>query len=305
MKEGTVVSIGTFDGVHVGHQAILRELRRQASQHGLPSVAYAFSVPPRWVLRSGEDRYLLLPAATKLELLSRSVDRVIPVAFEDVQAMTPESFVREILVARLKARVVVEGEPFHFGCGRSGDIETLRHLGDHAGFELVSVPPVMIDAEPVSSTRIREAIESSDFDTARRCLGRAPVLSGEVVHGVQVGDQLGYPTANLHVDPHVLLPRAGVFLVHALGRDIRAVGLLYIGTRPTFHGSNLRCEVHLLDFPSRSLYGESLEIHLLERIRGDQKFPSMEALRSQIASDIERARCHATDYPYVERHLAG
>jgi len=304
MKRGTVVSIGTFDGVHLGHQAILRELRIQAEAHSLSSLVYAFSVPPRWALRGREDRYLLLPATLKLDALKKSADIVHPVSFESVRSMEPEDFIETVLIKQLHARVIVEGETFRFGRNRSGDLETLQSLGSKKGLKVIPVPPVMIGDKAASSTRIREAIRVGDFQTACDCLGRPPVLIGPVVHGDQLGGKIGFPTANLSIDPHVLLPNPGIFLVHALSETFRAKGLLYIGSRPTLEQSKQRCEVYLLDFPDRPLYGEVLEIHLLAHIRDDHAFPSLDALRSQIEADVETGRALLPDYPRIEERIS-
>ena len=304
MKRGTVVSIGTFDGVHLGHQAILRELRLQAEAHSLPSLVYAFSVPPRWVLRGNEERYLLFPTSLKLDVLAKSADLVHPATFESVRSMEPEDFIETVLIKQLRARVIVEGESFRFGRDRSGDLGTLRTLGAQKGLKVITVPPVMVGDEAASSTRIREAIRSGDFQTARDCLDRPPVLIGPVVHGDQLGGKIGFPTANLAIDSHILLPAPGIFLVHVLGETLRASGLLYIGSRPTLAQSEQRCEVHLLNFANRPLYGEDLEIHLLKRIRDDRAFPSLDALRSQIADDVESARTLLPSYPLLEERIS-
>ena len=303
MRQGTVVSIGTFDGVHLGHQAILRELRHQADAHSLASLVYAFSVPPRWALKGGDERYLLLPIDQKLDLLGQAADRIYPATFESVRSMDPEVFIEEVLINQLQARVIVEGESFRFGRDRSGDLDTLRSLGSQKGIDVVCVPPVIVGDTASSSTRIREAVSSGDFQTARACLGRAPILRGSVVPGDQLGGELGYPTANLDVDPHILLPQPGIFLVHALGKQLYANGLLYIGSRPTLGQSEPRCEVHLLDFTARPLYGEVLEIHLLERLRGDRAFPSLDALRTQIGIDVAAARKRLADYDLTEKRI--
>lgn len=305
MKRGTVVSIGTFDGVHMGHQAILRELRRQSKTHALPSLVYAFSTPPRWVMRGDEDRYLLLSTSVKLRLLRDSVDIVHPASFQTVRSMDPEEFVETVLIEQLDARVIVEGETFQFGRDRSGDLGALRSIGAQRGLEIVSVPPVMVTDKAVSSTRIRESIHSGDFHTARLCLGRSPVLIGTVVRGDQLGGEIGYPTANLVFHPHILLPPPGIFLVHAYGEGICSNGLLYIGSRPTLGSQELRCEAHLLDFPERPLYEEVLEIHLLEKIREDRAFPSLDTLRSQIEADISCARQLLLSYPMKEERISG
>ena len=176
------------------------------------------------------------------------------------------------------------------------NLRTLRSLGAQKGLDVVCVPPVMVGDAASSSTRIREAVSSGDFQTARACLGRSPILTAPVVHGDQLGDKLGYPTANLDVDPHILLPQPGIFLVHAHGARVRASGLLYIGSRPTLGQGGLRCEVHLLDFTPRPLYGEVLEVHLLERLRGDRTFSSLEALQAQIETDVVTAYKRLSDY---------
>jgi len=304
MKQGTVVSIGTFDGVHLGHQAILRELRRQAETHALPSLVYAFSVPPRWALRGDKERYLLLPTATKLALLDQSADRIHPATFESVQSMSPEDFIESVLIKQLQARVIVEGESFRFGRDRAGDLETLRSLGSQNGLDVVCVPPVIVGDEAASSTRIRNAVRAGDFQTARACLGRSPVLHGPVIQGDRLGSELGFPTANLAIDPHVLLPQPGIFLVHALGQSWTANGLLYIGSRPTLGQGEQRCEIHLLDFDNRPLYGEIMEIHLLATIRNDQAFASLDALQAQIARDVEFARANLPSYPLIEERIS-
>lgn len=304
MKRGTVVSIGTFDGVHLGHQAILRELRLQAKAHSLSSLVYAFSVPPRWAMQGDKARYLLLPTSLKLDVLGKSADLVHPATFESVRSMEPEEFIETILIKQLHTQIIVEGETFRFGRGRSGDLETLRALGSQKGLKVIPVPPIMVGDEAVSSTRIREAIRAGDFQTAHDCLGRPPVLVGPVVHGDQLGGKIGFPTANLAIDPHVLLPNPGIFLVHALGKTLRASGLLYIGSRPTLAQSEQRCEVHLLDFAARPLYDEVLRIHLLKRIRDDKAFPSLDALRSQIEADVETAHTLLPSYPLIEELIS-
>lgn len=305
MKRGTVVSIGTFDGVHLGHQTILRELRLQAKAHSLSSLVYAFSVPPRWALQGDKARYLLLPTSLKLDVLGNSADIVHPATFESVRCMEPKEFIETVLIKQLHARVIVEGKSFRFGRDRSGDLGTLQALGSQKGLKVVPVPPIMVGDEAVSSTRIREAIRAGDFQTARDCLGRPPVLVGPVVHGDQLGGgEIGFPTANLAIDPHVLLPNPGIFLVHALGKTLRASGLLYIGSRPTLAQSEQRCEVHLLDFADRPLYDEVLRIHLLKRIRDDEAFSSLDALRSQIEADIETAHMLLPGYPLIEERIS-
>ncbi|MBE0636109.1 riboflavin biosynthesis protein RibF [Candidatus Bipolaricaulota bacterium] len=304
MKQGRIVTIGTFDGMHLGHQAILREVQAQAQAHGLPSLAYAFSVPPRWALHALDEQVLLLPTSAKHNLLKTFVDAIHPAMFESVRSMDPEEFVASILIKQLDACVVVEGETFRFGRDRCGDLDTLRSLGKRKGLHVVGVPSVLVENQVVSSTRIRQALRSGNIHETSTCLGRPPMLQGHVVQGDRLGEQLGFPTANLVVDPHILLPQAGIYLVHAIGTGILTAGLLYVGTHPAPSLHEHRCEVHLLDFPNCSLHGETLEVHILDRIRDDRAFPSTDALRSQIEQDVSTARQRLFNYPLNEERIS-
>jgi len=304
MKQGTVVSIGTFDGVHLGHQAILREVRDQARNRSLSSLAYAFSLPPRWAMNGDDERLLLLPTSAKLRVLQTFVDVTYSAQFDAVRSMDPEEFVETVLIKELNARVIVEGETFRFARNRCGDLGTLISIGQQHGLDVISVPPIMIDSAAASSTRIRDAIRCGDIHSARSCLGRSPMLCGKVKQGDKLGKALGYPTANLDIDPHVLLPPDGIYLVHVYGNDILTDGLLYIGSRPTLDDDEMRCEVHLLESPSRPLHSEWLETHVLEKIRDDCAFASLSALRTQIEADVTEARRHLSDYPLREQRIS-
>lgn len=291
MDRETAVSIGTFDGVHVGHVALLQELSAQARTRALTSLLLTFTLPPRAETSDAPPhRHLLMPLPARLALLRRHVDHIQTATVESVRDLSPEGFTRAVLVGRLHARLVVEGASFRFGCGRSGDVGTLSRLGEELGFDVISLPSVFVDREPVSSTRIRLAVQQGDLRLAQRCLGRPFALFGPVVHGDQLGTSLGYPTANLAVDPLVLLPPNGVYAVHAWGKGPPADGLLYIGHRPTLGGHDLRCEVHLLDAPDGSLYDQLMEVHVLERVREDRAFSSLIELQAQIALDITAGR---------------
>jgi len=287
---GTIVCVGTFDGVHIGHQAILHRVRQEATDRRLESIAYAFDAPPRWTQAGEPTRTLLLPRAVKRALLEHHVDRAIPVALSEVRSLLPNEFAKTILAEQLHARVIVVGGNFRFGRERVGDIETLRGLGTRLGFEAVAVPPVEVSGEPVSSTRIRQLVAGGSIAEAAALLGRPPILAGVVESGDRLGRSLGYPTANLEIDSHELLPGTGIYLIHAFCLGARHDGLLYIGNRPTIGGGAMRCEVHLLGAGAPDLYGASMEVQLLERIRGDQAFDSLEALRSQIERDIVEAK---------------
>jgi riboflavin kinase/FMN adenylyltransferase len=295
MTDATVVSIGTFDGIHLGHQAILAEVRRQADRSGVPSVAYAFGLPPRLQIGGGPGRCLLLPEPIKTRLLLRAVDRVVRASFPEIRTLSPKAFAEQILSERLRASSAVVGPSFRFGAERSGDPEVLRSLGERLGFSVTVVPPVLVDGEPVNSSRIRALLSDGDVAGAAALFGRPPVLVGDVALGDRVGRTLGYPTANLAIDPHVLLPAHGVYVASAFVGNppgpVSRPALLYVGTRPTLgaEGGALRCEVHLLESAEGDLYGERFEVHLLQRLREDRSFSSLEDLRFQIERDADRA----------------
>lgn len=309
ISEGkSAVAIGTFDGVHRGHQRILASLREVARRDNLESVAYAFVLPPSLTLR-GKARGLLLPEEAKIRLLERYVDRVERVRFADVSGIAPDVFVREVLLKRLGAWAIVVGQGFRFGRDRAGDLSLLRAICEKESVALVAVPPLVVDGSAVSSTRIRQLISQGRVEDAAVFLGRPPLLVGQIVHGDRLGRELGHPTANLSIDARILLPRDGIYLVRAFWNGGQSPGLLYIGTRPTVNGTDRRCEVHLFaersiaspDSPVRSenLYGKILEAHLLRRVRDDRSFPSLVELKSQMERDVERARVlfAASDWP--------
>jgi len=311
MTDATVVSIGTFDGIHLGHQAILAEVRHQADRRGVPSVAYAFGRPPRLQAGGGAGRSLLLPEPIKTHMLLRSVDRVVRASFSEIRTLAPDAFAEQILGERLRATSVVVGPSFRFGAERAGDPAALRSLGRRLGFSVTVVPPVLVDGEPVNSTRIRSLLSEGDVAGAAALLGRFPVLVGDVEIGDRVGRTLGYPTANLAIDPHVLLPAHGVYAASAFVGNppgpIPHPGLLYVGTRPTLglKSGAPRCEVHLLAAAEGELYGERIEVHLRERLRGDRTFPSLEQLRLQIERDANRAREVLARFPDPSAPIGG
>ncbi len=308
MAAKSAVAIGTFDGVHRGHQRILASLSEIASRDRLDRVAYAFVFPPRLTVR-GEERGLLLPEEIKVGLLGQYVDRVERVSFADVSGIAPDVFVREALIERLAARAIVVGQSFRFGRDRAGDLALLQTICEEESVSMVAVPPLIVDGSPVSSTRIRQLIAEGMVEEASVLLGRPPLLVGEVVHGDRLGRKLGYPTANLSIDASILLPRDGIYLVHAFWDDDRSPGLLYVGTRPTLDGTDRRCEVHLFAAAdglgqhtppvADGLYGKILEVHIRRRLRDNRRFPTLAQLQDQMERDVERAReiLASSDWP--------
>jgi len=301
MPNGTVVTIGTFDGVHRGHQAILAAVRAEAHARGLRAIALAFQAPPR----KDAARRLLLPPEVKAALLRRAVDEVVPVAFAEVRHLPPERFVDDVLVGALHAQVVVIGSGFRFGAARAGTAEDLCSLAGAAGVDVRVVPPVTLDGAAVSSTRIRQLLSSGDVETARRLLGRPPLLVGPVIAGDRIGRRIGYPTANLALSASILRPADGIYIADAYLADKPHPSLLYTGRRPTLGSPAERCEVHLLDEPGGTLRGRTLEVHLLRRLREDRAFPDVEALQRQIGEDVRAARALRPTLPPPSPPVAG
>ena len=266
------VALGTFDGVHRGHRAVIEAVKAS----GLRSTVLTFDPHPRLVL--GYDVQLLTTFQRRLELLEEAgPDEVLVVEFtQELSRWEPEAFVAEYLTG-IGARVVVAGEDFRFGAGRRGDLELLRSLG-------LDVRPVPL-VEGVSSSRIRELVRAGDLRAAAELLGRPYELEGEVVYGDQRGGTLGFPTANLAPDPHALVPAFGIYAGEALGHRVAAS----IGVNPHYGGSERRIEAFLLDFTG-DLYGDRLRLELWERLREERAFASEDDLVAQIAADVEAAQ---------------
>ena len=266
------VALGTFDGVHRGHRAVIEAVKAA----GLRSTVLTFDPHPRLVL--GYEVQLLTTFERRLELIEEAgPDEVLVVEFtQELSRWEPEAFVAEYLTG-LGARVVVAGENFRFGAGRRGDVELLRSLG-------LDVRPVPL-VEGVSSSRIRELVREGDLPGAAALLGRPYELEGEVVYGDQRGGTLGFPTANLATGPHALVPAFGIYAGEALGHRIAAS----IGVNPHYGGSERRIEAFLLDFEG-DLYGSRLRLELWERLREERAFASEKDLVAQIAADVAAAR---------------
>ena len=289
---GSVVTVGTFDGVHRGHVAVLDQVLRIARERGARSVLVTFEPHPLEIVRPAAAPPLLTPGVEKLEILSRSgLDLVVLLPFtHELSQLTADEFVREILVGRLGMTHLVMGHDHGFGRGRGGDAETLRELGRELGFGVDVVPAVHIEGAPVSSTRIRHALLEGEVELAAAALGRPYALTGEVVHGDGRGRKIGYPTANLLIpDRRKLLPREGIYAVRATLEDGLADGVLHLGPRPTFEGASPTVEVHLFDL-DRDLYGQRLRVEICGWIRGIVAFDTVEELTRGIADDCAAAR---------------
>ena len=292
---GSVVTIGAYDGVHLGHQAVIAEVRRRAAAADLTSTVVTFDRHPASVVRPATAPRLLTDLEQKLELLEATgIDRCLVVAFDEVRSKEPaDEFVREVLVHRLAAREVIVGEDFHFGHQRTGDVALLRSMGADHGFTVEGLALVSFNgADKASSTAIRHALVEGDLDRARAMLGRDHEVRGVVAHGDERGRELGFPTANVSVPGEVLLPADGIYAGWFERADgSRWPAALSLGRRPTFyaeaHVSLL--EAHLLDF-SGNLYDEEVRVRFVARLRGEERFDSLEALVEQIQRDCDQAR---------------
>jgi len=286
----SVVALGVFDGVHRAHRAILDAAVARAREGGFVGLACTFDPHPTEVLAPGRALAPITTLAERLELIAEAgLDAAVVLAFSHtLAALEPEAFVEEILLDRLRARAVVVGFNHRFGRGARGDARLLEALAGRLGFAAHVVPPLVVDGLPVSSTAVRTALQAGDVEAAGRLLGRPYTVTGPVVQGAARGRTLGFPTANVQPERPVLVP-AGVYACRADagGEPYRAV--VNIGVRPTFQVTIVTVEAHLLDFTS-DLYGHRVMLHFRHRLRDEIRFPSVEALRAQIARDIETAR---------------
>jgi len=286
-----VVTVGVFDGVHLGHQEIIREVTAYAERKRGKSVIITFDPHPEEVL-FGKPLCFLSSLEHRLVLFERmGIDYTIVVRFDKEFAATgAEDFVKAVLVEAIGARAVITGFDNRFGRGGQGDFELLKSLGAKYGFEVKGIPPLKVGREVVSSSRIRDLIAGGELERAERMLGREVSILGTVVQGTGKGRELGFPTAN--IDPHhEVKPPAGVYLSRAFmgGKEVGSGSITNIGRRPTFdRGKEDVIEVYVLDFEG-VLYGRDIEIRFLKKIRDEAKYSSEEALREQIAKDVKRA----------------
>jgi riboflavin kinase/FMN adenylyltransferase len=292
LPQGSTVTVGSFDGVHLGHEAVLREIARRADAAGRASVLVTFEPHPLEVVNPQAAPPLLTTDVERREILAQlPLDYVLFLRFDRrLASLTPEEFVDQVLIERCHVRELVIGHDHGFGRGRSGDVETLRRLGGERGFDVDVVEVVDVGEQHVSSSRIRRAVAGGDLATAARMLGRPYQVSGRVGQGEQRGRRLGVPTINLtDVPPQKLLPPDGVYAVRVEWRGGRAGGMMNQGSRPTFGEGRRILEAHLFDFDG-DLYGEWVRIEWVERLRDVERFASVEALQQQLERDRTRAR---------------
>ncbi len=285
-----VVALGNFDGVHLGHRAILSAAIERARAGRGTAFALTFEPLPAKLLAPERAPRLILAPEDKLELLRQSgIDGVIVLAFTAaLSRLAPAEFVREYLLGKIGAREVVVGHSVSFGHARAGNAAVMAELGKAMGFATTVIGPIAIDGAPVSSTRVRELIAAGEMRAAERLLGRSHFLSGAVVHGRERGRTIGFPTANLESATECL-PPDGVYATRVLLPDGAFASITNIGMRPTFAEPARTIEAHIFDF-DRDIYGARIRLEIVERIRGERKFESGRALAAQIAEDLKRAK---------------
>lgn len=306
----SAVTIGTFDGVHIGHQKIISNLQKAAKEIQGESVVLTFFPHPRLIINPDDEGLKLISDIQEKthQLYKAGVDHLIITPFtRDFSNQTPEEYINGVLVRKLRTKKIVIGYDHHFGKDRKGTIKDLRELSTIYDFEVQEIPKQDIDDVSISSTRIREALIKGDVETANKYLGYPFQLTGKVTVGDQVGRTIGFPTANLTIaESHKLIPAYGIYAVQVevidnLANDVspgpyqepepilKANALAYIGTRPTLDGINRTIEVHLLDYQG-DLYKKTIKVHFLHFVRHDQRFDGMEAMIQQMKKDEAQVR---------------
>lgn len=287
---GCVLTIGNFDGVHLGHQSVLRRLTEQAQRLGVPSCVMVFEPQPRELFTGDQAPPRLTRLREKYQQLARlGIDRLLCVRFNaDFAAQSPDHFIRGLLVDKLGVRFLVVGDDFRFGQNRGGDFVQLTRAGRAFDFEVVSTQSWCMNRQRVSSTLIRQALGRDKLEVAAQMLGRRFSVCGRVAHGAKLGRTIGFPTANVALKRQVI-PVSGVYAVDLWLNGHRYPGVANIGDKPTVNGSQSLLEVHLFDF-SGDLYGKQVEVELRHKLRNEQKFASFALLKEQIQRDAAHAR---------------
>lgn len=287
---GSVVTLGNFDGIHLGHQELIRMIIRRAQETGTLSVVVTFRPHPLKILAPEKCPPLISIYEEKIRLIEQlGVDVLVKIPFSlDFSAMTSRDFAQKILRDLLHAREIFVGYNYRFGKGREGNVQTLRQYGEEFGFTVNEVGQISLDGEEVSSSRVRTLLSSGEVEHAGRLLGRPYAITGVVVKGDGRGKTIGYPTANIAAK-HEIVPANGVYAVRVLVRERLYDGIVNIGVRPTFGSDRRTIEAHIFDF-DEDIYGEEMTVSFYGKIREEMKFSSAAELRERIAEDIRTAR---------------
>lgn len=288
----TGVGLGNFDGLHIGHMALIDKLIKESELNSLDSVVYTFSKHPENIIRKELFTPLITSTHKKVELLEKT--RLNYLYFEkfdeNFSRMQPEEFVKDILVGKFNMRLAVAGFNYRFGYRGQGDTELLHKMGNELGFKVIVIEPIMLEEEVVSSTRIRSYILEGDMDRVFAFLGRHYSVAGKVEKGRRVGNTIGFPTANIYPEEYLVLPSNGVYITKTLIDGKMHPSISNIGNNPTFGGlDKISVETYILDF-EKSIYGKEIEVFFISKLRGEIKFDSVKELTDQIEKDIEIAK---------------
>ena len=291
-EKPTVITIGTFDGVHLGHQKIIKRVVETAHKNGLLATVFTFFPHPRMIVQHDQQLKLIHTLAEKKQFLqSLGVDLLIVQPFDEAFAnLSAEAFVSELLVKHLRAEKVIIGYDHHFGKNRTANIDNMRLFGEQYGFSVEEIPVQEVDEVSVSSTKIRQALNEGRVEIAEHYLGVPYSFIGKVVHGLKLGRTIGFPTANLQVEAsYKLIPKDGVYVVYSLIEGRKVYGMMSIGKNPTIQGKGASIEVYFFDF-NQDLYGQDLTIYFVKYLREERKFSSVSLLKKQIQDDETAAR---------------
>ncbi len=288
IEKPTGVGLGNFDGLHIGHMALVNTLISESKLNGLDSMIYTFTKHPENILRRKLFTPLLTTVNKKIQLLQEtSLSYLYFDEFdENYSRMKPESFVKDILIKRLGAKLAVAGFDYRFGYNGQGDVNLLKEMGKALNFRVIIIPPIKIDSEIVSSTKIRESVIKGDMPKVFKLLGRHYSITGEVANGRKQGSKLGFPTANLHPEDYLILPRNGIYITRTLMDGQFYPSVTNVGLNPTFGDfTKISVETHILNF-NKDIYNKNIEVFFLAKIRPEKKFKSVEELVEQVHRDI-------------------
>lgn len=284
-NENSVVVLGNFDGVHRGHQSLLQVAREQGEMKHLKTIVFSFYPHPSWVIGNHPKPLIMSRRDKKQIIKSLGLDILIEYPFTKAFAnISPQTFFEKILLGQLKAKVLVVGENYYFGKNKAGNPQYLKELGEKHGVEVFVVPAVKYASQMISSSTIRNLIIEGNIELANEMLGHPYMIVGNVIRGKQLGRTIGFPTINLIADPDRVYPPNGVYATKVTVYNEEYLGMTNIGYNPTVNGTKKMIETHIFDF-NQDLYGETVEVRFYHAIRPEQKFPSVEVLKAQIAKD--------------------
>ncbi|MCQ4936953.1 MULTISPECIES: bifunctional riboflavin kinase/FAD synthetase [Anaerotignum] len=299
-NQPTAVTLGNFDGLHLGHRALIKLTKQFAEEEGLKSVVFTFSPHPMLVFGKKDDFALIMaPSEKKFTMEQMGIDTYIEYPFDQTfAAMSAEDFAIKLIFERMQCRVLIVGENYHFGANRSGDYEMLQRLGEARGVKVIAVPSVLFEEERVSSSRIRKCLIQKDLEEANRMLTEPYFILGTVSEGKKLGRTIGFPTINILAHPLKLFPPNGVYATKTLYKGKYYYGVTNIGINPTVNGTQKIVETYLLNF-NENVYGETLQTFFYKFLRSERKFPGVEELRQQIKINAEQAAEYFASEEYL------